>query len=166
MGTIASMGKVKSGKPIHLISIHNGQALHSNMEEGGGCSWGDWDGCWELGWELHAEHKRIKDGGVVTLRGIGNDCYMHSNAEEGGGFSFGGDDFEHGWILEKVPDMSSNSKWLKWGDTVYMKSMHDKGYWHSNSEEGGGFSWGDDRPDLAWTVVKCEDPSDSSDSEL
>merc|ERR1712196_334869 len=158
-----TMGKVKSGKPVHLISVHRGDALHSNMEEGG-CSWGGEDH-WELGWRIHAEHKRIKNGGNVTLQGLGNESYMHSNAEEGGGFSFGGDELEHGWILEKVEGESSDSKWLKWGDVVYMKSMHDKGYWVSNSEEGAGSSWGDANPNVAWRVVKCEEPSDSSDSD-
>merc|ERR1712196_635055 len=137
-----TMGKVKSGKPVHLISVHRGDALHSNMEEGGGCSWGGEDH-WELGWRIHAEHKRIKNGGNVTLQGLGSESYMHSNAE----------------------GESSDSKWLKWGDVVYMKSMHDKGYWASNSEEGAGFSWGDANPNVAWRVVKCEEPSDSSDSD-
>merc|ERR1712134_177592 len=132
-----TMGKVKSGKPVHLISVHRGDALHSNMEEGGGCSWGGEDH-WELGWRIHAEHKGIKNGGNVTLQGLGNESYMHSNAEEGGGFSFGGDELEHGWILEKVEGESSDSKWLKWGDAD---------------------------PNVAWRVVKCEEPSDSSDSD-
>jgi len=161
------MGKVKNGKPIHLESICTGKVLHSNMAEGGMCSWGGREHT-ELGWELHGEHKRIKNGGQVALRGLGNSeerAFMHSNAEEGGGFSFGGEQFEHGWTLQKVPGESSESKWLKWGDTVYMVSNHGKGYWHSNSEEGAGFSWGDERPDLAWRVVKCQDDSDSSDSD-
>jgi len=125
------MGKVKNGKPIHLESICTGKVLHSNMAEGGMCSWGGREHT-ELGWELHGEHKRIKNGGQVALRGLGNSeerAFMHSNAEEGGGFSFGGEQFEHGWTLQKVPGESSESKWLKWGDTVYMISNHGKGYW-------------------------------------
>jgi len=165
------MGKVKAGKPIHLQSVCNGQVLHSNMEEGGGCSWGSEDHT-ELGWRLFGEHYRIKDGGAVVLMGMGpggsplhGGAFMHSNAEEGGGFSFGGPEFEHGWILQKVEGESSCSKWLKWGDTVHMVSQHGNGHWHSNSEEGAGFSWGSERPEYAWRVLKCQDDSDSSDSD-
>jgi len=78
------MGKVKNGKPIHLQSVCTGQMLHSNMAEGGMCSWGGPEHT-ELGWRLFGEHFRIKDGGQVVLMGIGNTeerAFMHSNAEE------------------------------------------------------------------------------------
>ena len=48
---------------MHFVSVLIGQALHSNMEKGGACSWGGEDH-WGLGWTLTSDKRRIQDGGM------------------------------------------------------------------------------------------------------
>jgi len=159
---------------VHLVSVSGsqaGNALHSNMAEGAGLSFGSLERS-DLGWVLDLDRTRkrkaIRCRDVVHLRpcgwgdGSSDDFYFHSNAPEGAMFSGGGRSAEHAWNIE------GEFKHLRDGDTVTMHAIseaHDGSergpYMHSNGEEGGGFSFGDDRLEFGWQLVKIDDFSTS-----
>jgi len=168
------MGKIKNGDAVHLISVsgsQEGNCLHSNMAEGAGLSFGSTERS-DLGWVLDMErtHKRknIRGGDVVHLRpcgwgdGCSSDFYFHSNALEGGMFSGGGRRADLAWYIE------GESRHVHDGDVVRLHAIgdaydgSDRGpYMHSNGEEGGGFSFGDDRMEFGWQIQKIDDFSTS-----
>lgn len=163
------MGKLKNGDAVHLVSLsgpQEGNALHSNMPEGAGLSWGGL-GHESLGWviELERTHRRkaIRAGDVVHLRpcgwgdGCSSDFYFHSNAPEGAMFSGGGRSHLFAWTIE------SDCKHIRDGDNVMLKAIagpHDDSergeYMHSNGDEGGGFSWGGGSPEHGWQLAKID----------
>jgi len=168
------MGKIKNGDAVHLVSVSGpnaGSALHSNMEEGAGLSFGSTDNI-DLGWVLDMDRtnkaKAIRGGDVVHLRpcGWGDGCcadfYFHSNATEGGMMSGGGRSPDHAWYIE------GENKHVRDGDTVMLHAIadahdgSDRGpYMHSNGEEGGGFSFGGDSMEYGWQICKIDDWSTS-----
>merc|ERR1712199_147484 len=166
MGLTHNMGKLRNGDAVHLISVsgsQEGNALHSNMAEGAGLSFGSTDRS-DLGWVLDmdrtSKRKKIRSSDVIHLRpcgwgdGCSDDYYFHSNAteggmmsgggrdadyawyiegEKGGCFSFGADAYEYGWRLERIDDFSTS----KCGDGKKVKNCS---YIHlrscSGSQEG------------------------------
>jgi len=168
------MGKIKNGDAVHLVSVDGpqaGNALHSNMAEGSGLSWGSLDHT-DLGWVIDmdrtSKRKAIRGGDVVHLRpcGFGDGCssdyYFHSNASEGGMMSGGERRADCAWYIE------GENKHVKDGDTVMLRAIagpcdgSDRGdYMHSNHDEGDGFSFGGDQFEHGWQLVKIDDFSTS-----
>merc|ERR1712072_342149 len=168
------MGKIKNGDAVHLVSVsgpNEGCALHSNMEEGAGLSFGSTEHI-DLGWVLDMDRthksKAIRGGDVVHLRpcgwgdGCSDDFYFHSNCPEGGMMSGGSRNADCAWWIE------GESKHVRDGDTVMLHAIadaHDESdrgpYMHSNGEEGGGFSFGGDSMEYGWQICKIDDWSTS-----
>merc|ERR1712072_1292167 len=169
-----TMGKIKNGDAVHLVSVsgsNEGKALHSNMEEGAGLSFGSTEHT-HLGWIIDMErtHKRkaVRASDVVHLRpcgwgdGCSDDFYFHSNCPEGGMMSGGSRNADCAWWIE------GESKHVRDGDTVMLHAIadaHDESdrgpYMHSNGEEGGGFSFGGDTMEHGWCLQKIDDWSTS-----
>jgi hypothetical protein len=168
------MGKLRNGDAVHLVSVsgsQEGNALHSNMAEGAGLSFGSTDRS-DLGWVLDMDRtgkrKKIRSSDVIHLRPCGwgdgccDDFYFHSNATEGGMMSGGERGADYAWYIE------GENKHIKDGDTVMLHAIadahdgSDRGpYMHSNGEEGGGFSFGSDAYEYGWRLERIDDFSTS-----
>jgi len=166
---LQTMGKIKNGDAVHLVSVsgsNEGKALHSNMAEGDGLSFGSLEHE-ELGWVLDMDRtsrrKAIRASDVVHLRpcgygdGMSADYFFHSNAPEGGMMSGGGRNPDVAWWIE------GENKHIRDGDVVAFHAIadaHDESdrgpYMHSNGEEGGGFSFGGDDLAYGWQLCKID----------
>jgi len=84
--------------------------------------------------------------------------YLHSNSPENGGTSWGRKRSDIAWIVEYSP--GEQSVYLRAHCTSNRNncsSTHGK-YFHSNSPEGRGTSWGRKRSDIAWKIEYSKGP--------
>jgi len=149
---------IMTNTAVHLSPKGLGQGthfvMHSNMEEGGRMSYGGRDK--RFSWTIQTRgggHSPIRSGSKVVLRMNGNGNYMCTNAQEGGNLSIGS--------RSSYPEWSKYDTWtmettdggnVSVGSTIMLKSPINNAYWHSNSGEGGGFSWGGRNPALGWVI--------------
>ena len=77
---------------------------------------------------------------------------------EGGGFSFGGAGrSDLGWtvVLAKMGENTRSGEPVRAGDMVHLRGIASGTYFHSNPEEGGGYSGGGFWPDAhGWIIEK------------
>merc|ERR1712072_1080290 len=92
----------------------------------------------------------------MGFQGMGTGAFIHSNSPEGAPFSGGGESPENGFIIEGGDEGDK----VRYGQTVSLKCVaipHDcseRGpYWHSNGDEGAGFSFGGAGTEHGWQIA-------------
>jgi len=103
---------------------------------------------------------KIKNGDAVHLISVSGsqegNC-LHSNMAEGAGLSFGSTErSDLGWVLDM--ERTHKRKNIRGGDVIHLRpcgwgdGCSNDFYFHSNALEGGMFSGGERRADLAWYI--------------
>lgn len=155
----------------HVCPWNHDVYWHSNMDQGGGMSWGDFEP--DIGWTLESEGD-LESGALVYLKRHceGDECeeelppYLLSNSGLHGGAQWGAEkEPAMGWRIEFEGALMSGTK-VGFKANCFKESPNSACaqvaglFLQSNAAEGAGQAWGPHGGSYAWILEYAGDPTE------